>query len=569
MSPVGAQERSAAPVKEHARPSIPPSDDIAVETVEGAEALPGDEVVGAGWLPAEPLRRKRRKVWGRLALALLGIAAVVGAYLWLQSALRTRDRMDIQLFTVASRSFPILLKEKGELKAANSIDVRSEIEGRATIIFLVDEGARVKQGDLLVELASDEIEEKLRDAEIKEATATADYEAAVKERDILVDENASKVRKAELDLKLAQLGEKKYLEGDRKQLQKDAELAVDKSKSVLQRKDQDYKDSRELFDQGFITRVELENARFEHYEAGLELTKAELALEVLNKYTIPMSLEENSSKVHEAVKELERARKAAEASESKAAASVEAKRSELALNREKLAKLKDQKAKSKIFAPADGMVVYEKEWWRDETDIKTGATVHERQTLITLPNTDSMKVVVSVHEAQVERLQVGMSAKVTIEGLAGQHFTGKISKIAVMADSQHRWLNPNLKEYETEILLDGKLSELKPGTTARVEIHITELDNVLAVPVQTVFAKAGKYYVFVDEGGKVRPVQVEPGLSSTDYVEIKSGLKENQSVRMAITGEMQLLLPDSGDHDEGEDGDAELKKGPPPGAGKP
>ena len=61
-----------------------------------------------------------------------------------------------------------------------------------------------------------------------------------------------------------------------------------------------------------------------------------------------------------------------------------------------------------------------------------------------------------------------------------------VQKIAVLADSQNRWLNPNLKEYETEVLLAGSFQELKPGATARVEIQLAELNDVLAVPVQAV-----------------------------------------------------------------------------------
>jgi HlyD family secretion protein len=539
MAPLGTTERE--PQAAHSLTATP----VSPKPVE--KQWPGSAP------PSEPPRR-RGLPWKRIILALAILAIVLGALAAYAAVTRKDTRENVQLFTVTRRSFPVILKERGELKANNSIDIRSEIEGRATIIYLIPEGSRVKEGELLVELASDEIDNNIRDSESKEVSALAAYEAAVKTRDIQRDENASKIRKAELQLTLAKLAEEKYIKGEQKEFEQDATLAVDKATMVRDRETQDYKDAQELFDQGFITRVDLKDAEFNAYAAKLDLEKAQLALEVLNKYTIPMALEEKRSDVREAEKELERERKAAEAAEAKSTAEVEAAKSELDIVRDKLSQLRDQKKKSKILAPAAGMVVYAREsGHRTDTIIDTGMQVYERQMIVQLPDTSQMKVEARVHEAQIERLTVGMPALISIEGFPGRVFTGKVSKIAVVADSQNYWLNPNLREYRTDILLDGTYTELKPNTTARVEIQVAQMDNILAVPVQAVFAKGGRFFVFLDERGQVRPVQIQPGVSSTEYVEIKSGLTAGQNIRLAITEEMQLLLPSDSTGGEAED----------------
>lgn len=515
-------------------------------TASQPAALPAEVVAAPEDWGAAGTARRARRVNRKLMLVLAVLALLAaGAYAGIQRLMNRAPEGQIQLFEVTRRSFPIILQEKGELKAANSIEIRSEIEGRATIIYLIEEGARVEKGDLLVELASDVIDETIREAEIKEATAAAAYEAAVKERDILRDENASKIRKAELDLTLARLAEEKYIKGDKEEQLQTAQLNLDKAKSVLARAEETYRDSQELFEQGFITRVDLENDRFEEYSARLELQKAELALKVLEEYTIKMDLQEKASAVHEAEKELDRTRKAAEASEAKANAEVDAKKAELDLVREKLAKARDQKNKSKILAPSAGLVVYARESrWDSDSEIKTGVQVHERQWLIELPDTRRMKVELAVHEAKIEQLELGLPATVEIEGFTGRTFTGRVSRIGVMADSQNRWMNPDLKQYKTEVLLDGEFTELKPNITARAKIQVAYLNDVLAVPVQSVFAKGHKFYVFVDDGDSVRPVEVEPGMSSSEYVEIKQGLQPGQRIRLAVSDEMKLLLPE-------------------------
>jgi len=504
---------------------------------------PSTKWPSASGRPAKAKRAFRRRA---VALATLMVVVLGSVYLgWSRWGASDLEE-DTQLYTVSRRGFSVILEEQGELEAVNSIDIRCELEGRSTIIYLIDEGTQVKRGELLVELASDLIDENIRDEEINEATAEAAYEAAVKEDEILKDEDASNIRKAELALRLAELALEKYQQGEKAELEQNATLAVEKSKSVLARTTEDLKDSQELYEQGFITKIELEDDRFDKYEASIEVKTAALAQQVLTKYTIPMALEEKTSDVEEAKKELERTRKASQASEAKSQADVTSKKSQLDLIREKLTKLRDQKQKAKITAPADGLVVYARSerWWRSEDQIEVGAQVHERQSLIELPDTGSMKVVVNVHEAQTEHLKPGLPATVEIEGFTGQQFTGTVSKIAVMADSSNRWLNPNLKEYQTDILLDGDFTELKPGITTHAKIFMAELENVLTVPVQAVFAQGGKYYVFLNDGKTTRPVEVAIGLASNEYVEIKKGLTVDQRICLAVTDDMKLALPE-------------------------
>jgi HlyD family secretion protein len=495
------------------------------------------------WAPLPPApdktrRSRRRAVVGLAAAALAGLS-IYGAVLGLGGS---DDATDIQLFKVTRRSFPVVLQEKGELKAAHITDVRCELEGKSTIIFLVPEGSRVKKGELLVELASDEIDEKIREADIKVATTKAAYEAAQKELQITQDKNASDISKAELAVWVATQTLKKYEEGEAFQLQQTDDLALKKAEYVLDRAEKKLKDSNDLYKKGFITRLELESDEFDQRQAEMDLKKAQTAVKVTKEYTIPIALEQKKSDVEEAKKELKRTQSSAQAAEAKGKADVDAKERDYNLNADKFQKLVDQKSKAKIPAPTDGLVVYYREDWDEEPRIKVGAQVVERQRMIQLPDTTQMKVALRVHEAKVERLRKGLPATVQIEGFTGRQFTGQISNIAVLAEAQH-WFNRNLKEYETDVLLDGTFSELKPGVTARADILLTELKNVLAVPVYAVFGKGGKYFVFVDVDGQARPVEVKVGLSSTEFVAIKEGLKEGDMVRLAVTEEMKLKLP--------------------------
>ena len=109
---------------------------------------------------------------------------------------------------------------------------------------------------------------------------------------------------------------------------------------------------------------------------------------------------------------------------------------------------------------------------------------------------------------------------------------GRVHKVAVLPDATSRYYNPTLKVYTTEVLIEDPLpAELKPGVSGRAEIVITNLVNVLAVPIQAVTSVKGEQVCFIGRTREKRRVEV--GLYSDKLIEIKSGLKEGDEMLMA------------------------------------
>ena len=460
---------------------------------------------------------------------------------------------DLLRATVVPRSFTVSLKEKGELKAAKSADVKCEVEGRSTIISLVAEGTSVNKGDLLVELASDAIENRIREAELKETNSITAYESAKTELDIQRDKNSSDIRKAGLAIELRKLAFDKYQKGEWVQASKDAQIAIEQAEMSLERREQDFIGAEKLFEKNFTTRTEFEEMKFNFQKAKWNLQKAELAQDVLERYTHVADLKQRQSDVEEAIKEAERVKKTADGEELRKARNLVGRTKELELIQDQLAKLRQQRTKCRIYAPTQGFVVYysgggRRFFMSSDQQIKVGAQVIERQVLIELPDTSVMLAVVRVHETKTDRLRLGQKTVLTVEGFPGRRFTGTVTKIAVLADSQSSWLNPDLKEYETEITLDPTDAKLKPGVTAHAEILVDTIDDKLAVPVQAVYSKGGRRYVFRDKGNTIEHVPVELGGIGLEWVEIVDGLADGDRVLLAFSDEMKRSIPDvSGD----------------------
>ena len=207
----------------------------------------------------------------------------------------------------------------------------------------------------------------------------------------------------------------------------------------------------------------------------------------------------------------------------------------LDLQQTRLQQMKEQLNLTKIFAPQDGLVIYASSSSPGSGIlIEEGATVRQKQDLIKLPDISQMLVEVRVHESHVQKIKPGLSAYVTIDSIPDRQFKGTVRKVGVLPDSTSRYYNPNLKVYATEVLIeDGLPQDLKPGISGRAEIIITNLVNVLTVPIQAVTTVKGRQVCFVEKGSSHVAVPVEAGLYNDRLIEIRSGLEEGQRVLLS------------------------------------
>jgi HlyD family secretion protein len=126
----------------------------------------------------------------------------------------SEEAQDLSLLKVELRDLQITVKENAELQAQRETVVRSEVEGQATIIFLIEEGKIVQQGEKLVELDASELIDKRANQGITVAKAEAGLAQAQKALEILQKELTAKRRTAESNLRIAELELEKFLGRD-------------------------------------------------------------------------------------------------------------------------------------------------------------------------------------------------------------------------------------------------------------------------------------------------------------------------------------------------------------------
>jgi multidrug efflux pump subunit AcrA (membrane-fusion protein) len=182
--------------------------------------------------------------------------------------------------------------------------------------------------------------------------------------------------------------------------------------------------------------------------------------------------------------------------------------------------------------------------------LEEGTMVRQRQELIRLPDVSKMLAEVKIEEARVAQVRAGMTAYIQVQNIAQRRFKGTVRRVALMPDSQSSWLNPNVKVFPTDIVVDEQLPILKPGVSASAQIIITNLVKVLSVPIQTVARLHGENVCFVKKGSRVAPVPVITGWFNDSFVEITSGLKEGDMVLLAAVGDEEIEETKTGETNE-------------------
>ncbi|MHC4616744.1 MAG: efflux RND transporter periplasmic adaptor subunit [Planctomycetota bacterium] len=442
-------------------------------------------------------------------------------------------------FAVKRGPLRISVTESGTIKAREQVILKSEVEGRTSILWLIPEGTRVKQGELLVELDGSQLVDNRIDQQIIVQNAEAAFIGARENLAVVDNQAQSDIDLAELTLKFAEQDLKKYLEGEYPNQLREAQSQITLAEEELKRAEEKLKWSRKLSEEKYISQTELQADELAAKKATFDVELAKNNLDLLEKYTYQRDLDQLESDVRQARMALERTRRKAKADVAQADADLKAKESEFDRQQDKLKKLEEQITKTKVYAPADGLVIYATSarsggWRSSREPMDVGQDVLERQELIYLPTAASAKAEVDVHESSLKKVQLGLPAIVTVDALPGKTFFGSVARIAPLPDAASIWLNPDLKVYNTEIYLDANDSSLRTGMSCKAEIIVEQYENELYIPVQAVLRVGGETTAYVVNGQTLEPRRVEIGMDNNRMVRIINGLDE---------GEVVLLTP--------------------------
>jgi len=544
-----------------------------------------------------PLARRRfGKPQAAVLAAVLLVAVVLAAVVKTQFMSSGPEQAAPTLVRVQRGDIPIKITKMGELTSKNPIEVTPETKSSYKIKYVVEAGEMVKKGDVLVELDKSDLEPKIADQELKVESENAALATANENYNIQKLNNQTAMNDAQLGLELSAIELDRYLgtqvdddalpvlshasagdfemldfsplledgssakpreglltyfskTGEAYQKVREAELTVRRAEKELGWAQEDLAATKELWEKEFATAKELEEAEFEVEEKDNALATAILSRNLTKKYTL---LQDVRKKVNDLVK----ARNDVEAQRSKAASQLTQKQvavSEAKIRLDnavrKLDELREELDKMTILAPAPGLVIIGEQRgsrrYGSDDDIKVGGTAYPGRTLITLPDFSVMQASVAIHEVDINRIAMDQKATITLDAYPDVKFHGEVTDIAKLAREENWYFGPEVKVFPVEITIEGEDERLKPGMTAKVEIHVGEAKGVLFVPVDAVQEHGGAKVCLVYTDDNVEPRQVETGVSNESFVEIKGGLAEGEMVALGPDMQQLGLLPEA------------------------
>ncbi|MSU40521.1 MAG: HlyD family efflux transporter periplasmic adaptor subunit [Pedosphaera sp.] len=476
----------------------------------------------------------RHPIW---VFVVLGVLILSTSARWREPQAKALEGMTWE--PVKNGPFRVTIVESGAVDSTRKIKISSELATPATLLFIVAEGEMVKKGDLLVQFADEAIMEKISNQRVSLDNSQREVTNAVKDLAIKREEVALADKQAEYDLLFAASDLKKYIEGDYPM--QDLTLKSKKALAAeeMKRAEEKQRLTRNLQAKGYATETQVRAEEFTVHQKQLQVQQFDMELLVLQKYDLPKQKQRFEALLeHKRINE-KSVKRNSEASLASYAAIVDRRQATMDEHQRVLIKYLEQKEKTTIRAPQDGLVIYSlNSSARVAVLLEKGVEVKPGQDLMELPDMSQMMVEIKIHESRVRQVRPGMQAVVRIESLPDRQFRAFVKKIAPLPDTNSRYYEPDLKVYNAEVWItkdaDNLLPEdLKPGVSAHAEVLVAQLSSPRTVPIQCVVSRRGQSRCYVKRNGTASWIKVEVGLSNETTIEIKGGLHDGDEVALA------------------------------------
>ena len=245
-----------------------------------------------------------------------------------------------------------------------------------------------------------------------------------------------------------------------------------------------------------------------------------------------------------------------------------------------LSQARDQLTKTVIYSPIDGKV---SSLTNEVGERVAGTGSYGGAEVMRVADLANMEVRVNINENDIINVKVGDKAKVAIDAFPNRKFDAVVKEIGSAAKVTGQNTQDEVTNFLVKIRILEKDVPLRPGMSANADVETKTVENVVAVPIQSVTVrsregtktveqladerqkKSGETkgegaatavndkqqkqadkndrdslqrVVFVKNGDKVKMVKVETGVQDTTHIEIKSGLAAGDEI---VSGSFSVI----------------------------
>ena len=485
------------------------------------------------------LRIIQRKVSARVLASVIACAVAI-ALVGISAAGKVQPEAvvmldGIQTAPVARGRITTKVKGHGQLDALKSTRLISRCYWDARIIKLVPEGTLVKKGDIICELDSSGPQEYAVSRRLRLMKIKAELDQSALDRKLVELKNKRRTSVARRSLTDARFAFDEYAKGNEPATRDRLEGQLRVADSLREQARLNFNTAEELYQQGVATKGEVDSTAIKLSEAEQNWLDISGEQSLHEQYTARRELFSLQGALDDAELEFD----------------AVAVRNSLSLTQADFAKLSDSRRFSHytrylgyaltsidactIRAPHDGRVLYANDWHRrsyGRADIEEGAEVDYRQAIIDLPDYSHFVVKAWVTESEISKLERGQAAWAVVPALANRELWGQVIEIGRFPTVRDRYRSTT-PEYSVTIDFDSMLNNLEglsPRMDAKVEIVVSDVDDVLQVPVESIMQMGDGPSVIVSNGEGLESRAVNLGITNDETIEILSGVEEGEEL---------------------------------------
>jgi RND family efflux transporter MFP subunit len=410
------------------------------------------------------------------------------------------------------RTLQANLTLNGPIRTLGEVDLGAEIGGRIVMVT-VQEGSRVRAGQVVARVDSATIMEQIRQAQGQVSAALSAKQQASISAQISPQQSMAAIRQAEAALGQARASLDLVRAGARTQEVARAREQVTSTKAAMDKAKVDLDRAKRLFAGDAISRADVEAAQLAYGSALGNYRSAVESLDLLVEGARPQEIRQAEEGVRQAEEQLRLARANSVTDDIKRQ-QVQQADAQLQQAQAQLRMARVQLSNTSVVSPVDGYVTGK--------PIKAGQVVSPGTPVATIVSLDGVYFEGQVPETEIANVKVGQSASVTLDAVPGRTFAGTIVAIDPKAESLGRL-------FAARIAINNAGSIVKPGMFGKAILRLRNIPNAVTLPLDAIRKSGEKSYVFVKNGDTAKRIEVRIGHQEGNTVQVL-GLVANSEV---------------------------------------
>ena len=163
--------------------------------------------------------------------------------------------------------------------------------------------------------------------------------------------------------------------------------------------------------------------------------------------------------------------------------------SQLDQARSSLLSREDELSKTKLLAPAFGIVT---SMTKEVGEMAVGGMFNPG-VVMTIADLTRMEVLVDVNENDVVTVMVGDTAEIEVDAFPDTIFYGVVSEIAHTAQSMNLGSQEQVTNFKVKVKIIDPPGNIRPGMSSTVNIITEVRNNVISIPIQSLTARSENY----------------------------------------------------------------------------